>query len=173
MSDLAFGPVPAPEVDRELIEPELLDPAEPVVLRGEDDAPDASEAQVRAMLAGIGGIVSFAIGNREIEDHWRFTADELDDLTPPVTRMVNASPRLRVIVARSDTIAFALVLTRYGLRNADLQRKWSRDNEDQLQPSAGGSPVPGGDQADAAAPGRGGVPSGGGGIRSVPGTGAR
>lgn len=181
MSDFAFGAVPPPEVDRDLIEPdEVLAPGEAPPLRGDGDpdAPDASEAQVRAMLAGLGGIVSFGIGNREIEGHWRFTEDELRDMTPPLTRMVNASPRLKAIVARSDMIAFALVLTRYGLRNVDEQRKWARDHPDTepdpvpLQHAAGGGGLPGGAQADhrgAAGPGH---AAGDGGHGGVPGAGA-
>lgn len=142
MSDFSFGQVPPPEVDRELISPdEILPPGEKPKLVDESDAPDASEAQVRAMMAGLGGIVSFAIGNREIENHWRFTADELDDLQGPLTRMVNASPRLKAIVARSDVIALGLTLTRYGLRNADDQRRWARDHADEpdeVQAASGG-----------------------------------
>lgn len=177
MSEFAFQAVPAPEVDRELIEPsEVLGPGEAPQLVDESNAPDASEAQVRAMLAGLGGIVSFAIGNREIEGHWRFTEDELADMTPPLTRMVNASPRLKAIVARSDMIAFALVLTRYGLRNADEQRKWARDHpnpDDPLQPAAGGAGLPGGPQAAAGHPTGAGHAAGVGGDGSVSGAGAR
>lgn len=156
----AFGfemqPVSAPEVDRDLLQdelgdsPELFDPGEAPPARDEGDAPDVSDAQVRALLASLGGLTSFAIGNREIDGHWRFTADELDDLTPPLTRMVNASPRLKAIVARSDALSLAIVLSRYGLRNLDEQRKWKREHTDDdertgepLQPAAGGAAVPG------------------------------
>lgn len=151
VSEFAFGDVAPPEVDRDLVSPdEVFPPGPDPTLIDESNAPDASEAQLRALLSGLGGLVSFSMGNREIPNHWRFTPEELDDLTPPITRMVNASPRLKAIVARSDLIALGLVLTRYTLRNADEQRKWKREHDDQpLQPTPGVPGASGGPAASA------------------------
>jgi len=120
--ELGIGAPGEPEVDLEGVDLEEH--------LGADDEPDAelvavevSELTVRAALAAVGGLMGFALGDRRIPDHWRFTDSELDDLTPPVTRIVNRNPRLARYVAHADAAAAGLVIVRYALRNFDLAKQ--------------------------------------------------
>lgn len=123
MSDLIVGAPPLPELDPEtMVEP-------PGAEADTGDDPEVPEAAVRAALAAAGGLVGHFAGDKRVPGHWRFSADELDDLTPPVTRMVNANPMLRRVVGRADALTAGMVLIRYITRNLALVPK-----EEDLEP---------------------------------------
>ena len=82
-----------------------------------------SESQIRTLLAAAGGMTHYLIGHPDIAEHWSFTVDELDSLTPAFATMVNRSARLRAIVHRGDALALAVTLARYADRNLKLSRQ--------------------------------------------------
>lgn len=88
-----------------------------------DVPPEAAEEQVRGMLRMIGKIAHRAKGDKRFPEHWSFTTDELDDLAPPATAIVNRSLWLRRAVAQSDYMQLAVGLFGWGSRNAELSEQ--------------------------------------------------
>jgi hypothetical protein len=85
----------------------------------------------------LGGL----IGDDEIERHWRFSADELDELVPPLTRYINRTPRLLVAMDRGDELEIAVVLAGWGGRNitdAKRAREARREREREAEGSGAG-----------------------------------
>lgn len=121
-----MGPPGLPELDPSA----LAEQPDPTPEPGDEESPEVPEAAVRAALAAAGGLVGHFAGDKRVQGHWRFTAEELDDLTPPVTRMVNANPTLRRVVGRADALTAGMVLIRYITRNLALVPK-----EEDLEPS--------------------------------------
>jgi hypothetical protein len=91
--------------------------------------PDVDESQVRTVLSMIGTGVHITFGHPAIDEHWRFTDPELDQLTPPITSYVNRSARLRAAVQRGDAISVALTLGLYTSRNLRISREIAEDEE--------------------------------------------
>lgn len=126
--DLSVGEPPAPDID------ETLPDDDPFAGWGDGDTPPeaapapsvVTEAQVRALLAAGGRGLGSVVGDDDVPGHWHFTDDELDAITPPLTRAVNRSPRLVRAVEQSDTAVIAVTLGAYGWRNIDAGVKASR-----------------------------------------------
>lgn len=116
VADLAIGDPEAPEVDPEEAQAQAYDLADD--LDAGADVPMVDEAVVRGLLAAAGGLVAMAAAPEEAPEVWTFTERELDDLTPPVTRIVNRRPQLRRAVMHGDEVAVAMVLAGYVGRNA-------------------------------------------------------
>ena len=94
----------------------------------DDGAGDITEPEIRGLLSELGkGVGAVVPGRAWIADAWAFTDDELDALTPPVTRIINRRPALRALAHKSDPLAVAFALGRYSLRNvaeiADVRRR--------------------------------------------------
>jgi hypothetical protein len=102
------------------------------------ESPAASEGTVRGLLAGFGNVLSTAAGDADVPDHWRFTDQELDDLTPPITRIVNRRPQLRRAIEHGDEVTVALHLAAYAGRNVDLARAAKEARSDDIDREAGG-----------------------------------
>jgi hypothetical protein len=115
--DLTIAPPGTPEVD---VEPgaddELLD------YELNDGAPVAvvTEAQVRDILDGAGRALSVPPLNMGVPELWKFSKDELDGLTPPLTRVVNKRPPLARAVAKGDEVFVLLQLAAYLGKRGDL-----------------------------------------------------
>jgi hypothetical protein len=123
---LGFAAQETPEVNTEA-PPEgegWLPPSTP------DDAPPVAEVVVRGLLAGIGAAASTLAAPPELPEAWRFTARELDDLTPPLTRIINARPALRRAVHRGDHLSVAIQLAAYAGRNVNDLRQLRGGEED-------------------------------------------
>lgn len=88
-----------------------------------DLTPAITEAQVRAFLEAAGGVAN-QLGRDELyaPDVWRLTKSELDNLTPPLTRIINRRPALKRAVERGDEAFVALLLAQYAGRNFDTTR---------------------------------------------------
>lgn len=114
--DLTISPPSPPEV-----EPSSADGSPgavpPDVEAEVVNAPQVDEAVVRTLLKAFSGVTSYAVGRDDVVDHWKFTNQELDDLTPPLTRYINRRPKLRAAVARGDEAAIGMVLASYTGRN--------------------------------------------------------
>jgi len=116
-ADLSIG---APEAPQVMTSADELAPDWSTELDdlGDDlNAPHVDEAVVRGLLAVIGGGLCTFVGDPDIEDHWTFSQREIDDLAPPLTRIINRRPKLRAAVARGDEAAVAIVLAGYGGRH--------------------------------------------------------
>ena len=112
-------PAPAAEV------PPLADPEGPPADLGPVpvDVPEqVTEEQVRRVLATAGRLLHHVAGHPDIPEHWSFTDDELDQLTPPVTGYVNRSARLRAAVARGDGLTLTLAVGAWVQRNVRLSQ---------------------------------------------------
>lgn len=80
--------------------------------------PEVPEAVVRGILATLGTVLAISpLAVEEVPDHWLFTERELNDLTPPLTRIVNARPQLRAAAARGDEVTVAVQLAGFTGRN--------------------------------------------------------
>jgi hypothetical protein len=116
-------------------EPSLADPAPEGADDGygytaeTDDAPQVPEPVVRGILAALGSVASTVAAPDDLPDAWRFTPRELDDLTPPLARVVNARPALRRAVQRGDSMTVAVHLAGYVGRNVQDLRKAANDRE--------------------------------------------
>lgn len=165
--DLTVGRPGIPQVDADPSAPgpELV---EDLVV---DDAPHVDEAMVRTLVSGLGGVVAASpVADDDVEDHWRFTDRELDDLVPPLTRVINRRPQLRRAVAKGDEAAIAFVLGTYLNRNvsaAAAARKDRHERDREAGLAAGGV------HPDGTRPAQGDGPDGvdGGGVRVAPGRG--
>jgi hypothetical protein len=85
-------------------------------------SPETRPDQVRGVLRAIGRGTHALIGDERFPEHWSFTEPELDDLTPPVTALVNQSDYLRRAVHRSDYLTIAVALFGWTDRNVTLAR---------------------------------------------------
>lgn len=84
----------------------------------EHQAPEVSPDLVRSLLAALGqGIASTPLADPDIEDHFCFTDRELDDLTPPLTRIINRRPALREALENGDELAVIAHLGGWAARN--------------------------------------------------------
>ena len=155
MSDLVVGPPGLPELDPSAIADHPEAAPEPSGVGLQED-PEVPEAAVRAALAAAGGLAGHWMGDKRVPGHWRFTADELDDMTPPVTRMVNGNPRLRAVVGRVDALTAGMVLIRYITRNLALTPQ-----EEDLEPSIRSGHLIAGSTAATSAPAAGGATAAG------------
>lgn len=95
----------------------------------EAPVPDVSEPQVRGILRLIGSGTHIAFGHPAIDEHWRFTDEELDQLTPPVTAWINRNPRLRAAAQHGDAATIAVALAMYMSRNISISREVAAEEE--------------------------------------------
>ncbi|MGH9042681.1 MAG: hypothetical protein ACRDZ3_20895 [Acidimicrobiia bacterium] len=121
-ADLTVGPAPPPEVRAPAPGEGLVDD---VVLL-EESVPQVDETVVRSMLRAVGGGLGYGLGDEDVPDHWRFTEGELDDLTPPLTRVINRNAKLRRAVIRGDEMAVGVVVAGYVGRNVNEGYKAGR-----------------------------------------------
>lgn len=119
VADLTVGPAPPPEIRQPVAGEEPVD----LSLVDEEPVPPVDETMVRSALMACGGALGFVVGDEDVPGHWRFTKDELDQLTPPMTRIVNRNVKLRRAVIRGDEMTVAVGLGTYMGRNVrDAQR---------------------------------------------------
>lgn len=124
---LGIGAPDAPEVN----EP-AADPGGPDVVWADDVSPEVPEPVVRGILSAMGVVLAQVLEDPDVVDHWRFTSRELDDLTPPVARIINRRPQLRRAVQAGDEITVAIQLAGYVGRNvADGARARAARNEEE------------------------------------------
>lgn len=148
----AVGAPGAPEVDADTLAelpggaPADFDAAAP----DDGGAPEVSEPMVRAALAAAGQLVAMGMAHPDIPRHWQPTADELDRMTPPATRLVNRSPAMRRVAAMGDPMLLGIEVVRFVTRNIDAQRR-----HDAAQDGSGpaGTPGPGAVRPDGRAGG--------------------
>jgi hypothetical protein len=164
--DLTVGPPAPPEVRNP---PAGDDRAE---LLEDEHVPHVDESMVRSLLSGLGGTVGHLAGDQDVVAHWRFTGQELDDLTPPLTRIVNRNTGLRRAVIKGDEMAVALVLAGYLGRNvADGKR--ARDHRRELEGQAADAEGDGGADGQGSPGSAGGSWGDGGGLPGPSGGGLR
>lgn len=130
VADLSVGPPAPPEVGD--VPDAGLELAESV--------PQVDESMVRALVQGLGGALGYAAGDPDVPNHWRFTDQELGDLVPPLTRIVNRHAHLRRAVIRGDEMALGLVLAGYAGRNLALART-AREARRELEGETDGAAV--------------------------------
>lgn len=90
----------------------------------EVDAPSAEldpdvrweEAQVRTLLKIQGGALHLVLSGGHPQA-WKYTADDLDDIAGPLTRIANRYPLTRAAAAAGDELALAAALGKYGVRS--------------------------------------------------------
>ena len=93
------------------------------------------------------------VGPHDAGDLWEFTDRELDELVPPLTRIINRRPALRAAVIRGDEATVGVVLASYLGRNfADRRRV--RRVRDELTGQVQGGEGPAGQPAAGPAGGR-------------------
>jgi hypothetical protein len=97
------------------------------------DVPDVDESQIRSILKLIGTGAHITMGHPAIEEHWRFTDSELDQLAPPITSWVNRSTRLKAAAQHGDAITIAVALGFYTSRNLRISREVSEQEADEAQ----------------------------------------
>lgn len=120
-----------------------------------DQAPldePVTERQVRNFWATMGKGLAALLADPRIEDHWRFSDDELDDLEAASTHLINRVPILRRAVHQSDYLTIAVTLGGYVTRNlADgaavrIEEEATRGQHRQVGTDQGpAGPGPGGD----------------------------
>ncbi|MDP9440620.1 MAG: hypothetical protein M3P34_00235, partial [Actinomycetota bacterium] len=155
-----IGPPGEPEVEAALGDDEVL----------VDDvgfselAPAVTEATVRRLLKSASGVVGEVAGDPDVPRHWRLTEDELDELVPPLTNVINRRAPLRRLAARGDEAAVLLALGSYAQRNillAQSAKEARREREREAGGAPGGVGAPGAGQAAPAGGGHGHAPGGG------------
>lgn len=109
-----------------------------------DDAPEATEATIRLLLTQCGRLGNTFGHDEDVPDQWKFTAEELEAIVPPLTRIVNRRRVLRVLVARGDGLFVTLAMGGYFARNIEdgrIARKERGEEEDhgELAGQAGGA----------------------------------
>lgn len=126
--DLTIGPAGTPDLE------DAVDPYNPFVdddeLDGLDADPDAGvepvqligEEQVRLFLEGlVSNALHYSLTKSgspaRAAELWKLTARDLDELTPPFTRIVNRVPRLQGAVRRGDELYVLLYLAGWTTRN--------------------------------------------------------
>lgn len=146
-ADLTIGPPGTPAVQTEAAAPDAVLDGTTDLLTGEEvEVRQVTEAEVRALLKGLGGAAGYVLRHPDVPDLWRFTDRELGDLTPPLTRICNRPERarLRAAVIRGDEISVALTLAGYAGRNTDDLRRARKAAHDDEQRETGGAEGPGG-----------------------------
>jgi hypothetical protein len=123
---------------------DLTDELELDGLEGDAPVPVLDVDQVRRFLAGLGSVAGFALADPDVPEHWRFTADELDDLAPAITAIANRRPAMAMAIERSDYVVVAMHLARYTGRNVQAGRaaRTAREERDdglngQARPAGG------------------------------------
>jgi hypothetical protein len=167
--DVTVGPPPRPETQAGTGEDAAaaFEPVDDVQL-----VPEVDERTVRALLQGLGYAASTIGADEDVPDQWKFTATELDGLTPPLTRIINRRPKWRAAVARGDEAVVVMILASYGGRNVQAGRE-AKEARDELAGEDGRAAGPA-----RAAPGPGGPgfahdAGGGDQLRTAPGGGHR
>ncbi len=103
----------------------------------DDEAPQVSPDTVRAVLLAIGAGVSVIAADEDVPEQWRFTPRELEDLTPPVTNIINSRPALRRAVAKGDYAVVAMHLAGYMGRNLGDGRRAKENRGEDLTGETG------------------------------------
>ena len=135
IADLTVGPAPIPEV-----RPQATNDVGHNELLLEESVPQVDESVVRVSLQALGGLLSYPLSDDDVVDHWRFTDRELNDLTPPLTRIVNRNARLRRAVIRGDEVAVAVAFGGYVGRNmteGHKARKVRRERDGEAEAAEG------------------------------------
>lgn len=139
VADLTVGPAPIPSVRPRAPEDAPAGPDEVAF----EEVPQVDEGAVRLSLQALGGLLSWDVlplADEDVVDHWRFTSKELDDLTPPLTRIVNRNPRLRKAVIKGDEMALAVAFGGYVGRNmtdGSKARKVRRERDGEVEVAEG------------------------------------
>ena len=110
-------PPDQPDYAGDVLEPELLPDLEP-------DQPGAAlllepvtEDEARRFLDGLGRGLSITVGSPAVEDHWKFTPDELDLAAPALAAIANRRQTLARAIRSSDWLTVAVVMGGYTKRN--------------------------------------------------------
>jgi hypothetical protein len=157
-ADLTIGAPGPVEVDGDRIEDDATGwtdtPAGDVL--GGELLPDVAPEVVRGIVSTLGKVASRSrLADIDVDDHWEFTDRELDDLTPPLTRIVNRRPALKRAVMHGDEAIVAVALAGYLGRNfADAREAKEARDDDDFDREAG-EPARGADPAGSGADGRG------------------
>lgn len=88
----------------------------------------ATEDQVRTVLEAMGSIGNLA-ADPDVPEQWLFLDGELDQLVPPLTRIVNRHQVLARIVAGSDPLLAGFMLAKYLGRNVSDGQQARRNRE--------------------------------------------
>lgn len=131
--DLSVAAPEAPEVEARPItdDPDAGPSLEDLELEPAGPVEPVTEDTVRMMLRGLGGAMHGAGAQLAPDDpaFLTFTEPELDQLTPPLTAVVNRRPRLQAAVARGDQLSLMLALAGWTGRNiASYQRHTAQEN---------------------------------------------
>ena len=151
VEDQVLGQLGAGDLDDELglLDEELTDGVPPMV----------DEWMVRGVVRSVvGGTLGLFLGDPDAPELWHFTDAELDELVPPLTRMINRRPVLRAAIIRGDEAAVSIVMARFLGRNFADRRRVRRAREELTGQGPGG---PGQPQGAAPADPRYGQPGGG------------
>jgi len=132
VADLSVGDPGVPRVEELDDDDELLADVDATTA-----APMVTEDAVREVLAGAGKTIGNFAGDPDVDGHWHFTDDELAALVPPLTRVVNRTPRLRTAVAKGEGLLVVLNLAGYVGRNVDDGRVAKKERRDNLEREAG------------------------------------
>lgn len=127
------------------------------------EAPEVDEATVRQWLDLVGLGLNYTLPGRQygIDEAWRMTQRDLDEIAPPACRILNRHPVARAVATRADVDAFTLAaaLGRYLVVNGAEVLQARRDLE-AARPHLGGRDEPEGPEpAGPAWPGLTGVPN--------------
>jgi len=137
-----------PQDDRPSVDYSEASPAaDPLGVSDGFEIPDVSEDQIRSILSLIGAGAHITVGHPAIDDHWRFTDSELDQLAPPVTSWVNRSARLKSAAQHGDAVTIAVALGLYTSRNLKISSEVAAAEADE---AAIADEVPLPDDGDAA-----------------------
>ena len=85
-----------------------------------DVVPQVDEPLVRSVLVGLGQMAH--VIDPITPELWRFTDDELDQATPPLTRLANRNDTLRRALLHGDYVVLALTFSTYLGRNVQIRR---------------------------------------------------
>ncbi len=113
-----------------------IEPPESDVPPAPDEVPLVEVSEIADAIGAIGETIHGLAGQPEVPEHWGFTETEITQLAPPVTALINRHARARAIAQRSPELAVALILSRWGIRNARLsaairQAKAELETEDE------------------------------------------
>lgn len=91
-------------------------PEQPVDL---DEGPleEISEETVRSALRAQGRLLHVSVAADRESDEWLWLADELDDIVPPLTRIINRYEPLRRLAVAGDWLPVFTTLGAYGARS--------------------------------------------------------
>ncbi len=111
--------------------------------------PQVTEATVRGFLLGASSAAAMLMRDHPANHDggpmlWSMTAQELDSLTPVLTRMANDRPALARVIQRGDAAQAGIILATYAGRNVGRMRAAAAELE---------ADAPGHDTGAAVAPG--------------------